>query len=896
MKRFLYITIAALAFVACARVMVPEQEPEVGKEEMEEVVPMVKVSFKAVIEQDDATKALVDMGTGEGSWETDDEIAVHTTKGALVTLTAESAGASVTFTGSIPEGDSFPDDAVAYYPASIAVAGQAAKVNLPDSYASAANAERGFLLRGVRSGGTLTFKHIGALLKVSINDVPSTVTSLVFSTGVAVTGQLSVDASDADAPVCGIGSGATSITIASSSAERTDPVSVFYIPLPTGTLTGGFSIALKEDATTVSTKTTTKDFAIDRAKVVKMKAYAPEGEGSDWYLAGGFNSWSTSATRMTNVLGHDNWVVARNIDTTPADGQAAGFKFFNSGTWKGGSTPGLHTQYDTDNDNNINPANAQYDIYFNTSNKKFFYANAGEPWYRTIYMMTDMVLTDQTYKLLVWGHNSGPAITEGDGAEGTEEMISGIKYYKFNVGINNSPAGSYDCAFRSSTNDVRYYFYSGNLVLNDVDSHYYLRFTSSIYNGDNGDTNDNSLTQVSDPAQPQGNSNWYLLRYADNTSTSSSLSYNRMEWDNGPILVYKHVVVNSSTGLTFRFTNGSANTFYYYSGAITPGTEYTLVFNKGIERKDVPMTTVSGLSGDTYCDVYLDPINGKVRVVTSPLVKLYFRIIDREVATPHLYSFGPELHGSFPGKPMTAVKINGVDCFSIDAPEEGIWDSGVDLIVNSGSNAWQTADFTTADWSGRQEAYYFTVAANRITQSTSSDISYTYSSGFDGVNWNDSVWQTSDASGYIVAWKTAYDASNVYYYFLLNASQNSASSYIYSAYDTDRRSDTGNTANDFSGGFEAQSCYYPFKEEGGEIVCRDGVEGSSWIQSPVVTNTYSGQYHPVVHGVIKSDYDHVEMCIPKAAIGSPASTTIDVNHSWQHNRAGQRTITISGSD
>ena len=162
MKKLFYVAIAALTLAACAKELVPQNESK---------VPMVEVSFTATINKEDITKAEVNMTSGATTWDNTDAIAVHTVGGKLATLYAKSSGTSVTFTGEIESGDEIADGAIAYYPASIAIAGAANidKINMPASYASPALAAKGFPLQGVLSGSEIEFKHIGALLKVTVN-------------------------------------------------------------------------------------------------------------------------------------------------------------------------------------------------------------------------------------------------------------------------------------------------------------------------------------------------------------------------------------------------------------------------------------------------------------------------------------------------------------------------------------------------------------------------------------------------------------------------------------------------------------------------------------------------------------------------------------------------------
>lgn len=796
MKKLLVYAIAALSMVACAQEMVPEKEPENN-----EVIEKVKVSFKASLSQESLSKADINMTDGTGSWEKDDEIAIHTKNGALAILKAESDGAAVTFSGFIDSGDAILDEAVAYYPASIAVEGYGSKVNLPTSYASAAAAAKSFPLRGVIDGDEVEFKHIGSLMKISINNVPSSVTAIEFTApNKAVTGDFSIGGT----PECiTIGSleGSTTVSIASSASERSSSTSEFYLPMPTGTLSG-FSIVLKEGSRELYTKSTAKEVTLSRAALRKMTAFTPEGDGSGWYLRGGFNSWGT--LEMTEVLDMTNWVVARNVNIATQAGQDAGFKFVPSDTsWdpaygynSGIST--LQTEYQAStSEGNIhfNSDSGTYDIYFNTTSHKFYLTSPNDPSYRTIYIMTDMELSDGTYYLHVWPDGGGAGTyTSWPGIAGTVETISGIKYYKFEMGVFS--AGTYDCSFNNgNTPSVRYDFTKGQLVVpNDDSASYYLSFTSTVWNGNMGEGNNNPMTQFTDPAQPQGASQWTVV------PNPTDPNYYYMKWNSSPILVYRDLQINGSTPLTFRFTNGSENHFYYASGTKNSNEEFDVTLQLNGSRPTIPTFTVSDLSSTTYCDIYLDVINKKAKVVPTEMVTLYFGIDYPAVSNAYLYTWGALNLGSFPGTQMTDYEIiNGIKYYKITTPAHNVWDKSISMIVSDGnySGHWQTSDYSSADFSGNKEAYYFNVFDGTIEQLPGEPTSTSISIDGSFDDWTYIAGSSFTNSGKTTRMKAYATSTNLYVYLNLknddesNMTYNNDNSYFRLHFDTDNDSSTG---------------------------------------------------------------------------------------------------------
>ena len=803
MKKYLYLAIAAFAFVACS---VEEFTPE---NDSPEAVPMKEVSIKAVFDEGNATTKADFDNAGACAWEAGDAIAVHTKNGALATLTTSSAGTSVTFTGSIPVGDEILEDAVAYYPATIAVTGYPAKVNLPTSYASAAAAKKGFLLRGVLSSGEITFKHIGGLVKMTVNDIPTNVNKLVFSTGVAITGQLDVNTGGSNA-VCEIGSGATSVTIATSAGERSSS-SVFFLPVPAGTLTGGFSIILKEDDTAVSTKTTTKDIAIGRAKVVNMKAYTPEGTDSDWYVTGGFNSWSTTANRMTNVLGHDGWVVARGITV-----DSEGFKLFKSGSWKGTNGANLHTQYygnDDGSSDNIKPsADKAYDIYFNPSDNKYFIANAGETWiYKTVHLMCDMELSDATYYLHVWPHAGSGLNTTWPGIEGSAETISGIPYHKFDIAIcdGDFTSNTYDCIFHNSDDSIRYDFRDGVLTPDTTHSDYYLSFTGKEYNKGvdgttYGDSKTNPMTQFDDPAKPEGDSYWGVF-------VGGSLA--RMHWDNSKELVYKGYSLGPDTEIKLNF-----NYKWIFFGPSTATVSTDTAFD--VSRSNTDTFKVPSLDDTYLCDIYLNIFDKTARIVPqskeNASVTLYFGLPNPGSWVRYYtfngrsmeWSVGIDEEGS--GKMTEYETLNGVKYYKAVLPGKEFWNTSVSLIIRSdGIEYSQTNDFVTADWSGYKSEYWFSISGRTISQLRGRPV---FPSTIDGkfADWLDLAGEeyTSGTTKHKTLMKAYSDGDNLWVYLKLTPGTGSYTAdgwrYFRLYFDRDNRSDTG---------FNTSHWFYPGADE-----------------------------------------------------------------------------------
>lgn len=886
MKKIFCFAIAALALAACAKEIEldPVVDPVVNPEQPSDA-SMVKISFTASFAKEGETKATIDMSTGDGSWNKGDAIAIHTHNGHLVTLYAEADGTTVDFSGEIDSSDSIDENAIAYYPASIAVEGYYDQVNLPTSYASAAKAAQSFLLKGVISGDDIEFKHIGSLMKISINNVPSSVTAIEFTApNKVITGAFSLSGTPECITAGNLEEGSTTITISSSAAERSSSTSEFYLPLPTGSLSG-FSIVLKAGSTTLYTKSTSKNVDLTRATISKMKAFTPEGEGSGWYLVGGFNNWSLGSLEMTEVLGLDNWVVARNVNIATQSGQDSGFKFVPSNSvWT--TTYGFNEAISTlqkeyqasDGEGNIhyNNDSGTYDIFFNTNSHKFYLTSPdASVQYRTIYLMTDMELSDGTYYLHVWPHSGTGTNTIWPGIAGTIETIAGIPYYKFEMGAELT-AGTYDCCFNNGNSPTRRYdFRSGKLVVPDDNSaSYYLSFTSNVWDGNKGEGNDNPMTQFTDPAQPQGSSQWTVV-----PNPATDPKYNYTEWNSSPILIYRALRINKSTPLTFRFTNGSVNHFYYASGTVNANEDFVVTFQKDGSRSSIPTFTVGDLDGDTYCDIYLDVFNKTAKVVPLEMTTLYFNI-DREVTNAYLHTWGDFSTSSFPGMEMTDHEtINGKNYYKASIPISGSWDYHVNMIVSDGNHEghWQTSDFTTADLSGAKSEYFFKVTGSTITQLSKRPEAISISIDGTFTDWANEDIASKDYSGILANFKAWSDGSRLYLYHSFDGSTLDLTKWDYMnlMIDKDNSDSTGDVSDKtwYCRGVEGDLEFY-FCKDGNVLSSFDLIyykvyANTAWSESTLTTSNINWGGTKDSNNNVK-----VEWSIPIADIGVSNNSVI----------------------
>ena len=446
-KKLLYLAIAALAIAACTKEtvqVIPQDEVINGREF---TLTATFESTKATVADPSDPTVPERLAT---TWDAGDQIAVFSKNGDIITLTTTGSGATATFKGTIPAGDEIEDGAVAYYPASIAVAGNSSQVTLPTSYASTATAKKGIALRGEvkADGSSVTFSHLGAVLAFQVKEIPIAATIATF-TAKGCAGTYSVSGGRI---VNGTADASVEITL----SDVTKSSALIAIPIPTGTY-DGFSLAFNDGSSVA--KATTKSVTFAPAEYKMMKSFTVSGaEHSNLGLVGEFQGWDPATrVKLTAVPGYADWWVAKGISVTGGTGTNNGFKFCEGDSWSdnnyGTSASGgqsLYTFISTGTAGNVKMTDTgTYDIYLNPTSGKILVMAAGAPIVKTIYVLPEYVPgtnlgTDPC--LHVWGANGQGNVTNWDSdvfihQNGTT-TISGITFRNFPVSILNGVTNS----------------------------------------------------------------------------------------------------------------------------------------------------------------------------------------------------------------------------------------------------------------------------------------------------------------------------------------------------------------------------------------------------------------------------------------------------------------------
>lgn len=205
--------------------------------------------------------------SGVFSWKQGDRIAVwNATSGAFVPFTTIAGKGR--FTAMAPENASF--SAAAFYPADIA--GSPSYVMLPASYSSADLASAAFPMYASVSQGdqTLHFKHLGAMITVTVSRLQPEVTRLELRSGATLlSGRFDLSSDSGNQVIRQVSGNGSVVVSLSLSQEGTLSVT---LPVPTGTYP--ISVCLGNDAEhEMLLLSSSGNLSFERANRYKLKPF-----------------------------------------------------------------------------------------------------------------------------------------------------------------------------------------------------------------------------------------------------------------------------------------------------------------------------------------------------------------------------------------------------------------------------------------------------------------------------------------------------------------------------------------------------------------------------------------------------------------------------------------------
>lgn len=228
MKRILFLSSFAALLFACAK---PAAEAPSS-------LLSISATREALAEDMDVKSNVSD--AGKFIWNSWDAADIWTTAGSFSPMTVASGGGTntVTFTGVLPEGAKA--STVAVYPSgNHSLSGTTLTVNYPSEYTYPADTTDSYPVMVAKyvEGQGLAFKHVGGILRIRYKNVPTKAHSILVTFNERVTGNFNVDLS-ADEPVAALEAGSSSVRIRFTPPTSGTNTHHFYIPLPTGTVTG----------------------------------------------------------------------------------------------------------------------------------------------------------------------------------------------------------------------------------------------------------------------------------------------------------------------------------------------------------------------------------------------------------------------------------------------------------------------------------------------------------------------------------------------------------------------------------------------------------------------------------------------------------------------------------
>ena len=258
MKKLNYL-LAAVAVVAMA-----------GCSKEKDVTPASNAVKLHVTVEDTDTRVSIDNAYAY-AFQSGDVISVLTDGGAPVAFEASEGGTSVDFTGTFAQGQAI--GSYAMYPASgdHMADGDEVLFAIPEDLTWKSN-ETFMPMLGKINSGTATFKAVGGVMKLIVYNIPASAKYLQFTAPLQqISGWFTIDDASVQAPVIVTDeTDASDDTIVIDFSANYSANKVFYIPLPTGTISG-FTVSFLDenrDGINGATKTANATLNVTRNKII----------------------------------------------------------------------------------------------------------------------------------------------------------------------------------------------------------------------------------------------------------------------------------------------------------------------------------------------------------------------------------------------------------------------------------------------------------------------------------------------------------------------------------------------------------------------------------------------------------------------------------------------------
>lgn len=359
-KSILFLAGAVLLFAGCAKVEDEAPIPETGKR---------VVTLKATIDKADTRVSVETDGTYH--WQAGDIIGVWVVDsdgGAPYPYETQDSGTTANFAVTLDDGEAIGE--YAFYPFSedSFVGGEGPRVALDANLNYVEGATYMPMLGTISSDGTISFKSVGGVIKLTVNNIPSNAARLLFSAkdtdneDLAISGVFPVSG---DQITAGGIMGSNSVNIDFTNKWKSSME--FYVPLPTGTY-GGFELEFvnaNSSETLVSKKVNfgQTGLTVSRNQIIVAPALdaAPDYSG-DWIVVGKKNGTYYACPAYTSGNNIKGVQVDVDEDVVTSDNQTLKMTFTKVTT---GTYQGMYT---------IQDANGKY-LYAATGNSNHLKAN-----------------------------------------------------------------------------------------------------------------------------------------------------------------------------------------------------------------------------------------------------------------------------------------------------------------------------------------------------------------------------------------------------------------------------------------------------------------------------------------------------------------------------------------
>ena len=270
--------------------------------------------LRAALETAEVPSRVAFADDGAFSWSEGDAVAVITDAGIrTMTLTGGAGAATASFEGDLSGATSA---SAAIFPA--AVAKDATTITLPDHYTYREGQTNALMLASSPDlSKTVTFKHLGGIIKVVYESIPAEADAFVLKASSKITGDflfsMNAVAPDAAAGAPKTRDGAATDNQVTITFPAGSNPKAFYVPVPTGTYT--FSVELQKGGVVIegTQKATSSPKTIARRTLLLMDPVAGAAPSAEYLhqTAKWFNTSSTVSSGLSGWTGSNQFFASQ---------------------------------------------------------------------------------------------------------------------------------------------------------------------------------------------------------------------------------------------------------------------------------------------------------------------------------------------------------------------------------------------------------------------------------------------------------------------------------------------------------------------------------------------------------------------------------------------------------